>query len=162
MATLTSQQLTALKADITTNAAAIGQVNIDQRNGPVIAAFYNANASPSFTVWKTSVAIAVVGDAINGTELGNLTTANTSRLQVIQGFFMQRGVNPTKADTRQMFDDIFSTGGVTKASLLILWKRLATRAEKLYATGTGTDPSPATLVIEGNLTGQNILDALDS
>ena len=158
---LTAAQLQALKTDILANAATL-QAAIDTRNGPVIAAFYNSNANPSFTVWKTNVTIATVGDAINGTELGNLTTANTSRLQVIQGFFMQRGLNPSKADVRQMFDDIFSTGGVTKAALLILWKRFANRVEKLFATGTGSDASPATLVIEGSLGGQDVLNALDS
>lgn len=158
---LTSQQLTTLKTDINANSATLSTA-ISQRDGATIAAFYNANASPSWTVWKTAVPIATVGDAINGTELGNLTTANTSRLQVVQGFFMQRGVNPSKADTRQMFADIFSTGGVSAAALLALWKRLATRGEKLYATGTGSDASPATLVVEGSLTSQNVLDALDS
>jgi hypothetical protein len=33
-----------------------------------------------------------------------------------------------------------------------LWKRLATRAEALYATGTGSDGSPAILTFEGRIT----------
>jgi hypothetical protein len=58
----------------------------------------------------------------------------------------QTGINPSLADRRQFFDDIFSgAGGVnTRANLLALWKELATRAQKLFSTGTGTDAAPAT------------------
>jgi adenosylcobinamide amidohydrolase len=44
----------------------------------------------------------------------------------------------------------FSAGGTaTRAKLLILWKRLATHAEKALATGTGSDAVPALLTQEG-------------
>lgn len=153
--TLTTQQQATLKAFIAADPVmSLKPLNSDGAFD--IATLLNALASPSFTVWKTSVAVASVGDAINGTELGNLTTANTSRLQVIQGFFMQRGLNPSKADIRQMFDDIFSTGGVTKASLLVLWKRFATVGEKVFATGTGSDAAPGTVVIDGNISAADV------
>lgn len=156
---MTPQQLATLKADILVNFADPQQWPNTPDGNFAVAAAYNATAAPSFTVWKSSASLAAVGDAFNGAELGNLSTINTSRLQAIAAFFMQRGVNPSRADTRQMFDDIFSTGGVTKAALLALWKRFATRAEKLFATGTGTDVSPATLVFEGNVTGSDVLTA---
>ncbi len=56
------------------------------------------------------------------------------------------GVNPSLADRRQCFDDIFSGAGgaTTRANLLALWKRLATFAQKLFSTGTGSDAVPAT------------------
>jgi hypothetical protein len=50
------------------------------------------------------------------------------------------------ADRRNAFNDIFSGAGgaTTRASLLALWKRLATNAQKLFSSGTGSDPAPAT------------------
>jgi hypothetical protein len=74
------------------------------------------------------------------------------------------GVNPSLPDCRQFFDDIFSGAGGTntRANLLALWKRLATRAEKLYATGTGSDPSPAVMVVEGAISYQDVMIARNS
>jgi hypothetical protein len=146
---LTTAQLTTLKNFIVADPVmSLKPLNSDGAFD--IAALLNKQAAPAFTMWKTNVSIASVGDAIDGGELGNLTTANTSRITAVQGFFMQRGLNPSKADIRKMWDDIFSTGGVTKASLLVLWKRFATVYEKLFATGTGTDLAPATPGVDGD------------
>ncbi|MGH7947905.1 MAG: hypothetical protein ACREQF_01605, partial [Candidatus Binataceae bacterium] len=110
--------------------------------------------------WKTNVAINEVGKKFNGAELAGLTTGNQTRLQMLAQY-LAGGVNPTLIDNRQFFDDVFSGAGgaTTRANLLALWKRLATRAEKLYATGTGSDPSPATLTFEGSVTYQEVQQA---
>lgn len=116
-----------------------------------VARLLNLNAAgPNNIAWKTSVPIGDVGKALNGTELAGLTSLNHTRLQTL-AIYLSTGVNPSLASNRQFFDDIFSgAGGVnTRASLLALWKRVMTRAEKVYATGTGSDASPATLVVEG-------------
>lgn len=156
---LTAPQLAALKAAI----LADGTLSVLPQNSDAdftIANAFNLNASPAFTVWKTNVPAGTVGDNLNGTEVAGLTTANISRLQLIFQF-SEFGVNPSLIDRRQFFDDVFSGAGGTntRAKLLILWKRLATRAEKLFATGTGTDPSPATLVFEGVLSYQDVTTA---
>jgi hypothetical protein len=142
---LTAQQLATLKADITAD----GVLNAFPNNGDgnfEIAKAYNAPASPAFTAWKTSVTITEVGDKINGGELAGLSSLNNTRLQTVV-ILSQGGVNPSMADRRQFFDDIFSGAGgaTTRASLLALWKTLATRVQKLFAAGTGSDASPATL-----------------
>ena len=149
---LTSAQLVTLKADIAANS----DLNTKPNNADgdlAIANLYNLNASPNFTVWKSLVTINTVGSAFVATELAGLSSLNQTRLQTIAQYLIG-GVNPARSDTRAFFDDIFSgAGGVnTRAALLILWKRLAKRGEKLYATGTGSDASPATLVVEGNIT----------
>jgi hypothetical protein len=102
------------------------------------------------------VPIQEVGQNFNATELGGLTTANTSRLQCLAQYLSF--INASIASNRQFFDDIFSgAGGAnTRAALLIIWKRLASRVEKLYATGTGSDVSPATLVFEGTINHQDV------
>jgi hypothetical protein len=124
-----------------------------------VAAFYNGS-HPTFIVWKSNVPITQVGDKFNGTELGGLTSANQTRLQTIAQF-SSGGVNPSLADRRAFFDDIFSGAGgaTTRANLLALWKRAAKRGEAIFATGTGSDVSPGTLVFEGNITSDDVVRA---
>ena len=116
----------------------------------VIAAWCNALADPAVIAWKTSITTQQIGEAMNSTEVGGLTTANTNRLMVMESY-SGGTFNPSRADTRAGFDGVFSgAGGVlTRAALLVLYKRSATRAEKALATGTGSDASPATLTFEG-------------
>jgi hypothetical protein len=154
---MTPAQLATLKAAILADPALSSQpMNSD--GAYAIAQALNLSASPNWTVWKTEVAMVEVGKNINGSELGGLTTANHTRLQTI--IQISGGtINPSLADQRAFFDDVFSGAGgaLTRAKLLILWKRLATRGEKLYTTGTGSDASPATLVFEGNIDYQYVL-----
>jgi len=126
--------------------------------GPMVD-FYNT--AGAFIVWKTNVRINDIGDAFNGAELGNLTGANQTRLQTIAQF-SPNGVNPSLADRRQFFDDVFSSAATTKAALLALWKRAARRGEALYATGTGTALTPGSLVFEGTFSQPDIVLAINS
>ena len=153
---LSPAQLVVIKANILASGDMNTQPNTADGNIS-IANLYNLQASPVFTVWKTSVAIGVVGDNIVGSDLAGLSTLNTTRLQAIV-MLSPLGVNPSLVDRRAFFDDVFSgAGGVaTRAKLLILWKRLATRIEKLLATGTGTDALPATMAFEGTITANQI------
>ncbi len=147
---MTSSQLTTLKADILADPV-LSLIDHTSTAGYIqLAAVYNAQASPTFTVWKTNVSIGDVGKNFSSSELGGLTSANLQRLQTLAQY-RASGVNPTLATDRAFFDDVFSGAGGTntRAALLILWKRLATRAEKLFATGTGSDAVPATLSFEG-------------
>lgn len=153
---LTPAQLQTLKTDIAADGTLNSQPNNSDGNA-VIAAAYNTNALPAFTVWKTNVSLTDIGNKFNGSELAGLTTANQTRLQTIAQY-SANGVNPSLADRRAFFDDVFSGAGgnVTRPALLALWKRLASRGEKLYATGTGTDASPATLVVEGLISADEV------
>jgi hypothetical protein len=159
---LSPTQSVALRVDIAADPV-LGALAHTPDNAQRIADAYNLAASPAFTVWKTTVSITEVGDKFNGAELAALTTGNQSRLQTI-ALYSGAGVNPSLADRRAFFDDVFSGAGgtVTRGALLALWKRLATRAERLYATGTGSSSTPGTLVEEGALTLQNVQDAWNS
>lgn len=156
---LTPAQLATLKANILADPALAAQP-MTADGAFAIAAAYNLLAAPAFTVWKTTVSITQIGDKFNGTELAGLSSLNQSRLQTIAQY-SPTGVNPSLADRRAFFDDIFSGAGgaITRANLLALWKRLATRAEKLYATGAGSDAAPATLTVEGALSFHDIEQA---
>lgn len=171
---LTSAQLTALKTDIAANTNTIpagrpfaGTQIKNLASGPdqnvEISLWYNLTSSPDWTVWKTNVSISDIGKKFNGSELAGLSTANQTRLQTV-ALFSALGVNPSLADQRAFFDDIFSGAGGTntRASLLVLWKRLARNIEKLLSTGTGSDASPATLTFEGTITAADVEAARNS
>lgn len=171
-AALTPAQLTTLRADINANTATIpagipdcgNYVGLQAKNVPnvtdgnlCLARFYNTDSNPAFIVWKTNVPLVTVGNTFNPTDLAGLTSLNTQRLQNLAAW-LTTGVNPSLASVRQFFDDIFSgAGGAnTRTALLALWKRTATRAERLYATGTGSDATPGLLVFEGSLSGSDV------
>ena len=125
-----------------------------------MAAFYNT--ASTFIVWKSLVAVKETGAAFNGTEWAGMTSANHTRLQTVAQYLDT--YNPSSADIRAMFNDIWSgAGGAnTRASLLTLWKRSATKGEKIFATGTGSDASPGILGFEGTISNDDILSALRS
>ena len=159
---LTIAQLATLKADILADPVLNAQPNTPD-GADAIAQVYNAKAIPTFTVWKTLVSISEAGRKFNGVELGGLTTANHTRLQTIAAFLVE-GVNPSLPDNRAFFDDVFSGAGgaLTRAALLALWKRPALRLEKLFATGVGSDASPATMIVEGTTNYEEVLQARNS
>ncbi len=155
---LTTAQLQALKADIVADSALNAQPNTSD-GAFAIAALYNLLASPAFIVWKTAVSWQAIGDQIDAGELVGLTTSKLTQLQTL-ALISQDGINASSADRRGAFDQIFSAAGgtITRPRLLTLWKRSATRAEKLFASGTGSDASPATLSLtfDGTLQYQDV------
>ena len=147
-AALTPAQLTTLRANVGASGDTLAKYTAGDLQG--LADLYNVNASPTFTGWKTNVPLVQVGNNIVASELSGLSTLNNTRLQTIAQYSPE-GINPSLVDRRAFFDDVFSgAGGVnTRARLLILWKRLASRFERVFATGTGSDASPGMFVIEG-------------
>jgi hypothetical protein len=159
---LLPSQYAALKAAILADPA-LAALPANEDGAFAIAAAFNSNATPDFWVYKTSVSNEAIGDAMNGTEIAGLLNLPMQRLQVLAAY--SGGTqNPSRADRRAAFDQVFSGAGgaMTRASLAVLWRRLATRAEKLYATGAGSTGSPATMTFEGSLTFAEVLSARNS
>ena len=161
---MTPAQLQTLKTNIAADGVLAAKPMHDSGRQEIATA-YNLPASPNFTVWKTNVPVSQIGDNFWGSELAGMTTGNQTRLQTI-ALYSPDGINPSLLDRRAMFDDIFSGAGGTntRPKLLALWKRLATRAEKLYANtsgGNGADATPATLVFEGQVTMRDVQEARD-
>jgi hypothetical protein len=150
---LTPAQTATLRTSILADPA-LAPLCVSSGDGPFdIAAAYNLPASPAFIVWKTAVPNEQIGDAMNGTEIAGLSSLNMQRLQVLAAY--SGGTqNPSRFDRRDAFDRVFSGAGgaITRPALLALWKRTTTRAERLFATGTGTDAVPGLLTFEGTLT----------
>lgn len=122
------------------------------------------NDASTFVVYKTSETIAAVGQAISYVALEALTTANLEKINTFTRL-NALALNPSKADIRSFWSNVFSgtlggDGATTRTALEALWKRNATRAEKLFATGTGTAIAPGTLVFEGAVSDYDIGQAV--
>lgn len=156
---MTPSQLTTLKAAILADQVLSAYPN--NSDGAYDMSIYLSTASsPAFIVWRTSVSIGETGRAYNGTEWAGMTSANHTRLQTVAQW-IDGGYNASLADIRAMFNDIWSGAGgaTTRANLLALWKRTATKGERIFATGTGSDATPGNLVIEGTIGYQDIVAA---
>lgn len=157
---LTPTQAQALVADIAT--AFPGTPNTDDDNA-ALAILYNQVAFPAFIVWKTTVPTRDIKDSMNWTEYISRSAAERGAFEMM---ISDGSINPSRPNVRQGVADIFSGVGAAptalRAAILALSKRSATRAEKLFAVGTGSDASPATMTFEGFLTYQDVSQARSS
>lgn len=169
---MTPAQNAAIKADITAN----GDLNSQPANGDgcfEIARLYNLPATPDFYVWRTNVPTAEVFDQVQWakltpTDAPDGTLAWQCRSLACQGkqFNLQtiltgrEKIDASKPNIRAGFQDALtnvpsSAGGATQPAgwnqLQQALSRKATRLEKLLATGTGSQGSPATMGFEGTV-----------
>ena len=160
---MTPAQLSTLKAYILADSAFQEMALTGQYQQ--VANAMNLQASPAFTAWKKRVDTPDVGRTVLYGAVGALTTVNTSRIDL---FYAMNPVSfEPRLDIRTFFDATFSgalagEGQATRDALTALWKRLATRFEKVLATGTGSDASPATMGAEGPMVAQDVGDALSA
>jgi len=154
---LTPAQLVTLRADIDADPVFSVLPNNDDTSF-AIAEAYNQTASPDWIVWRTNLSREELFDATVLTELISRSQGerDTYRTMLDQGV-----VSAAKASIRQAFADIFSgpAGATTRAQLTAVAKRTATRAEKLFSTGTGSDAAPATMSFEGSLSYHDVAQA---
>ena len=157
---LTTTQLQALKADITADPV----LNAYPKNSDgawAIAQAYNLEASPVFIVWKTDVPTSECKKAMVWTEYIGRSVGERDAWV----FMLSNGtINAADPNIRQGILDIFSgpDGASSRVALLAIAKRNATRVEKLLSSGTGSDASPATMMFEGNLPYQEVMNAWNS
>jgi hypothetical protein len=167
---LSLEQSQALKTDITiTNSAEFAE-DVANGNNPGIAAAYNLTVSPSFWVWRTSVPRGeyLFGTSVDGTTFtfnGNgFVGRSQGELAAWTEMFSQDDqTNPSLQKVRDAFADIFSGTGNAAANrthLLTTSRRVVTRGERLYVTGTGSTGTPGQLGFEGALTPDDISTAL--
>lgn len=184
---MTPAQLTALKTDILSQPSLASAVL--SRDWVVISAFYNAIASPDFQVWRTNVKVQEVYDTISWdkftpVDAADSTAIYTNRLLAIQTKQMnlqnmligRDTIDSSKANIRSGLRDAtvalpagaggaaISATGASGVTLLTVFTRKATVGEKLFTTGPQTTGNVTADVMgyEGNVGGQNVLDALDS
>lgn len=155
---LTPAQQATLKAYI----EADGTLNALPHNSDgafAIAEALKADASPDFIVWRTSVAEREFTDDTSGEGTTWSWPAFIARSVGEQAgwtaMFRNGTINAAKANVRQGFADIFSgaanSAPAQRTHCAAIGKRKANRLEKLFATGTGSTASPATMAVEGDL-----------
>lgn len=178
---LTTQQQNTLKtfiqADPTLNAFAPGA-----DNAWAIADLLAVNANPAFQVWQSNTPASDIYDAVQWaaftpSDAPDGTTLWANRSLACQGkqFNLQtllsgrETISTGKANIRAGLQDALtgipsgtngaqSVGGWPAVKLAI--QRPANVLEKLFATGTGTSVNPATLVVEGRLYYQDIMQVM--
>lgn len=155
---LTQAQLTTLKAYID-SVPAWAALPSNSDTAYFIAQELAKEVTPAFVVWKTAVSRNEVGKTFVASALAAITAGNNDKLNNFAAW--NETINPSRADQRAFFDDVFSVaaGASTRAALLALWKRNANHVEKLYATGTGSDAIPATMTVEGSISYQEVEQA---
>jgi hypothetical protein len=167
---LTPNQLATLKADILADPAFTTLK--DSPDGRfAIATAYNLNPASDFWVWKSYL---TKSDAVNSTSVDNTTfnwtgngfiSRSLNEIAAWENLWNTTGaVNPSLAQVRAGFAAIFTGAGNAAANLVHLQamaRRKATRAEKLFASGTGSSGSPAVMAFEGSIAFADVDTALN-
>ena len=155
---LSTEQLPTLRAaiDAETDTTFVGYRN-EGATGLMAEWF---NVASTFTVWKSAIEAPEVGKEFDAASLDSMTAGSADKLNNFRQW--NDVVYPSRADHRSFFDGVFSppSGATTRANLYTLWRRFASRGEKLFATGTGSDVAPGALVYEGLITDQDVIKAL--
>lgn len=143
---LTSGQLQTLKTLVQADPIATALANAADDVG--LAAWLNTGDA-TYTVWRTDVTIDECNAVIVWTEVDGLTAGKAGIWEWMKSLAV---LNASRANIRQGILDAFASATATRTALTALAKRLASRAEKALASGTGTNASPATLTWEGQIT----------
>jgi hypothetical protein len=165
---LSQAQLAVLKASINADPA-LAELSQNDDTAEQIAVLYNQAAAPDFWVWRTEVAkgecvnsVGPDGTTFNWTGNGFIGRTEGERAAWREIFNGTNTVNPSLANVRSAFADIFSGSGIAAANrthLLAVSRRKTTRAERLFATGTGSTVDPGLMVVEGQISRQDVASA---
>jgi hypothetical protein len=159
---LTTEQLAALKADILADEV-LNAFPMNSDGAWAIAQLYNLAADPEWIVWKTDVSLEeIMRNGMNWTRVDNLSVGKAR----IWDWLSRLGTfDASKANIRAGIDATWvgTTADLgVRAMVYTHCKRAATRIEKLFSTGTGSDASPATMGFEGQIQYQNVQQARES
>jgi hypothetical protein len=136
------------------------------QNNPTLNALYNDSVftavadalnatSSTFYVWKTSLHKDVI--MMNGMNWTRVDNLSVGKARIWEWMFdnESKTINPSKANIRAGIDECWAGTGTDlvnlRASIYGHCKRIATVVEKMLATGTGTESTPATLTVEGEI-----------
>lgn len=156
---LTNAQLQALKSAILADPV-LSSLPMTSGGALVIAEAFNAIASPDFIVWRTSVdPNEILRNGMDWTRVDNLSVG---KARIWEWMTRLGTFDPSKANIRSGIDATWvgtAADLAVRATVYTHCKRKATKAEQLFATGTGSDASPAVLSFEGALTADDVQQA---
>ena len=159
---LTIEQQATLKAFVEADAT-LSLIPKTYDGAYALADALKANASPDFIVWRSSVSQdEIMQNGFDWTQVDN-TTVGKARIWEWMFNNEQRAINPSKLNVRSGIDEAWKGTAAmlaVRAAVYVHCKRKANILEKLLATGTGIDASPATLVVEGYLSYQEVHEAM--
>lgn len=153
---LTTQQAATLKAFILADPM-LSAFPMNSDGSYAIADLLNKPAEPAFIVWKTDVSI----DEImrNGMDWARVDNLSVGKARIWDWLGRLGVINASKTNVRAGIDAAWvgtAADLAVRAAIYTHCKRSATVLEKLFATGAGSDASPATMVIEGAISYQTI------
>ena len=164
---LTTEQLSALKVLIEANPTWMAYPHTSD-GAFQIALDLQAVANPAYVVWRTSVS---EDEYTNDTswkgtnwDWSEYISRSIGEKAGYERMFWSGSIDPSKANIRQGFVDVFSGGQADSVAQLdhmaAVSKREANLLEELFAVGTGSVGSPSTMVIEGSVSYQVILQSM--
>jgi hypothetical protein len=115
-----------------------------------IALYYNGLVAPPYIVWRTAVPIAEI--MTNGFDWTRVDNLSVGKARIWEWLKDTGTINPAQANIRAGIDATWvgtAADLAVRAAVYVHCKRAATRFEKLFATGSGTDASPSTMTLEG-------------
>lgn len=127
----------------------------------IVAANFNQLASPAFIVWKTNVSV----DEImrNGIDWARVDNLSVGKARIWDWMGRLGTFDASRPNIRAGIDATWvgtAADLAVRAQVYTHCKRQATKAERLLATGLGTDPSPGTMTFEGELSFQDVVTTM--
>lgn len=153
---LTSQQQATVKAYVQADAI-LNSIPHTADGAYAIADALALAASPAFIVWRTDTdPDEIMKNGMDWTRVDNLSVGKAR----IWDWLIRLGIiNASKVNVRAGIDAVWvgtAADLAVRANVYVHCKRSANVIEKLLATGTGSDASPATMGYEGTVTYQDI------
>ena len=151
-----AQQLQVLKAAILADPV-LSAYPMNSDGSYAIADLLNKPADPAFIVWKTDVSI----DEImrNGMDWARVDNLSVGKARIWDWLGRLGAINAAKTNVRAGIDAAWvgtAADLAVRAAIYVHCKRSATVLEKIFATGAGTDASPATMVVEETISYQTV------
>ncbi len=144
---LSESQLIVFEADLLANTNPEIVAAIAVRDDTKVAEIYNSESS--FIVWRESIEPDEYWEALDWTEVDNLTAGKARIWEwVTQG--MTFPINAAKANVRAGLNNAFNNTN-SKANLLDIAREPASLIESLFATGAGTLASPGVRTYKGTV-----------
>jgi hypothetical protein len=147
---MTPAQLQALRAAVVADQTA----NAFYVNGDLsgLADYLNAPTEPAFIVWRTEVSQDEIMQ--NGFDWVRVDNLSAGKARIWEWLFKNstQSINPSKSNVRAGIAECWKGTAAdlaVQAAVFVHCKRSASRYERVFASGTGTDAAPAAMGLVG-------------
>lgn len=120
-----------------------------------IAPALNTEYSPAFWVWTDCMVQEIIENGFIWTDVDTLTVGKARIWEWMSA--SNKGIDGRKANVRQGLKDAFGNGSALYNAVISHLKRKVSVAEKIFATGTGTEVNPGKSVVDGPIQANDFL-----